>query len=89
MRIRIDHTRCRHGLEANEACLARVLRNPLALEPGCAAEIVEDGRTEMAVTLILDGKGNTLILRNPREVEYAAVEGSAAFRRGSLRKVGA
>ncbi|MEX0788034.1 MAG: PqqD family protein [Anaerolineales bacterium] len=29
------------------------------------------------------------LLRNPREVEYAAVEGSPAFRRGSLRKVGA
>ena len=62
--------------------------DPRVLEPGCAAQMEDDGRIELTVTLVLDGTDHTLVLHNPREIEFAAADGSAAFRRGRLAKIG-
>jgi hypothetical protein len=83
MRIRINHDHCEHANAYADRCLAATLLNPLGHERFCAAQVEDDGKAEMTVSLRFGGKDHTLVLRNQREVELVAAEGWPAFVRGT------
>jgi hypothetical protein len=73
MKITIDHDKCNHSGFFAEKCLAATLRSPLGHERSCMAAIEEDGRPEVTVILIEDGKEQTIILHNEDEQQAAAL----------------
>jgi hypothetical protein len=84
MRIIIDHDKCLHGGFFAEKCLAETLRNPLGHERSCMAAIEEDGKPEVTVILIEDGKKQTIILHNEDEQQAASLDAlTGSFLRNS------
>ncbi len=84
MRIVINHDNCGHSGEYADRCLAASLRNPYGREAFCSAQTIQDGRREITVDLILDGKKYTRVFESETEREIAADEGWQAFvRQGS------
>ena len=79
MRIVIDHDCCWHGGAFADRCLATTLRHPLGHERYCTAQVEDDGREELTVTLRVDGEARTLVLRSAAEREAAAAKGWQAF----------
>lgn len=79
MKITINHDACTHGGEFADRCLRATIRNPLGHERYCMAHMEDDGRPELAVTLILDGEEHTLVLRSEAEQKAAALEGWLVF----------
>ncbi len=79
MRIVIDHDRCEHGGHFADRCLAATILHPLGHERYCLAEVEDDGRPELTVTLRMEGKEYTVILKDPEEARAVALEGWAAF----------
>lgn len=79
MRVVIDHDTCQHGGAFADRCLAATIRNPLGHERYCTAQVEDDGRAELTVTLTLDGQTHTIVLHNAIEQETAAAEGWLAF----------
>jgi hypothetical protein len=79
MRIRINHDHCEHASAYADRCLAGTLLNPLGHERFCAAQVEDDGKPEMTVTLVFDGEDHTLVLPDRHAVELVAAEGWEAF----------
>ena len=79
MKVIINHDTCQHGGAFADRCLAATIRNPLGHERYCTAEVEDDGRPELTISLILDGQAHTLILHTPAEREAAASDGWLAF----------
>lgn len=79
MKITINHDACAHGGEFADRCLGATIRNPLGHERCCMAQMDNDGRPELTVTLIFDRQDHTLVLRNEAEQKAAASEGWVAF----------
>jgi hypothetical protein len=79
MRLVINHDTCRHSGEFADRCLAASLRNPYGHERYCGAEFVEDGKAEVAVTLIMGGKAYQKVFRSEAERGMAADRGWLAF----------
>jgi hypothetical protein len=73
MKITIDHDKCLHGGFFAEKCLAATLRSPLGHERSCMAAVEEDGKPEITVILIEDGKEQVIILHNEDEQQAAAL----------------
>ncbi len=79
MKITIDHTACKHGGAFADRCLAATIRNPLGHERTCMAQMEDDGRPELTVTLMIDGQQHTIVLHNEAEQILAASDGWVAF----------
>ncbi len=79
MKITINHDTCQHGGAFADRCLAATIRNPLGHERYCTADVEDDGRPELTISLVLDGQAHTLILHNSAEREAAAADGWLAF----------
>ncbi len=79
MIIVIDHDACKHGGAFADRCLMATLLHPLGHERSCLAEVVDDGRPELTVTLRFDGEEHRLVLKDPQEVRAVALEGWTAF----------
>jgi len=79
MKTLINHDACQHSGEFADRCLAASLRNPYARERFCLARIEDDGRPEVSVDLVLDGKTYTRVFRSERDRQIAADQGWEAF----------
>jgi hypothetical protein len=79
MRIVINHDNCRHGGAFADKCLAATLHHPLGHERFCTAEVQDDGKPEVTVTLIMDGRSYTQTFWTRAEREAAAAQGWPAF----------
>lgn len=79
MHIEIDHDECRHGGAFADRCLAATLEHPLGHERYCTAKVEDDGKPEVTVTLILDGRRYTQTFRTRAERVAAAADGWRAF----------
>jgi len=79
MRIVIDHDECRHGGAFADRCLAAILQVPLGHERYCTAQVEQDGRPELMVTLVMGGVRHSRTFRDQFERETAAAEGWPAF----------
>lgn len=86
MKIKIDHTNCQHGGAYSDGCLAATIRNPLGHEKFCMAQMEEDGKDELTVTLVLDGEEHTLVLHDQRERDLVASDGWPAFLQNTVSK---
>ncbi len=53
--------------------------NPLGHERYCMAQLEDDGKSELTVTLIYGGDDHTLVFHNEAEQRAAAMEGWLAF----------
>jgi hypothetical protein len=79
MRIVIDHDNCQHAGAFADRCLAATLLHPLGHERYCTAQVEQDGRAELTVTLVTGGERLTRVFRGVAEREAAAAEGWRAF----------
>jgi hypothetical protein len=79
MRIVINHDNCKHADAFATRCLAETMQFPLGHQRYCAAEAVDDGKSELTVVLVFDGEEHTLVLRDEAERETVASEGWPAF----------
>ncbi len=79
MRIVINHDACHHAGEFADRCLAASVRNPYARDRYCLARIEDDGREEVKVDLILEGKTYSRVFRTERDRQIAADQGWEAF----------
>lgn len=79
MKIVINHDACKHSGEFADRCLAASLRNPYARERYCLATVVDDGRPEVSVDLVLDGKTYNRVFQSERDRQIAADQGWEAF----------
>jgi len=84
MRLVINHDACQHSGAFADRCLAASLRNPYGHERYCGAEIVVDGKPEVTVVLIMDGRAYQRVFRTEVEREVAADRGWPAFMEASL-----
>lgn len=74
MKITINHDHCQHSDAFADRCLTATIRNPLGHERYCMAELVDDGRPELTVTLIIEGQSYTLVLGTDAEQNVGLVE---------------
>jgi hypothetical protein len=79
MRMVINHDNCQHGGAFADRCLAATVRYPLGHERYCTALLEDDGKPELTVTLVFDGREHTLVLSDEEEREIVASEGWTAF----------
>jgi hypothetical protein len=79
MKVIINHNNCQHGAAYADHCLAATIRNPLGHEKYCMAQMEEDGKPELTVTLIEANEERTIILHSQAEQDAAASEGWRAF----------
>ena len=79
MKVVINHDRCAHSDAFATRCLATMIQNPLGQEHFCLASVVDDGKPELTVILVFDGRTYTRILHNEVERESVAAEGWPAF----------
>ena len=79
MKIVIDHEHCQHADAYADRCLSATIRNPLGHERPCMVLIEDDGKKELTVVMMIDGKPHTLVLHNEEEREIAASDGWVAF----------
>ena len=84
MKITINHDTCQHGGDYADRCLAATIRNPLGHEHFCMAQMEDDGKPELTVSLIYNGETHTLVLHDQREVDIVASEGWPAFLRKAV-----
>ncbi len=87
MKIVINHDNCGHADAYSDRCLRNSILNPEGHERYCMKEVIEDGKEELTVVLIQDGKQYTLVLHEPGEIEATAEEGWVAFERGEIIKL--
>jgi hypothetical protein len=79
MRVVINHDRCVHADAFATRCLATMIQNPLGQEHYCLAGVVDDGRPELTLILIFEGKRYTKVLHTQAERDNVAAEGWPAF----------
>ena len=79
MRIVIDHDNCRHADAFATQCLAETILNPQGHQRYCLAEMSDDGRPELTVVLIFEGRERSLVLHDQSEREAVAAIGWPAF----------
>jgi hypothetical protein len=79
MKVVINHDRCVHADAFSTRCLAGMIENPLGQEHYCLATVVDDGKPELTVTLVFDGKVYTRVMHDKAERETVAAEGWPAF----------
>ncbi|HLC04135.1 MAG TPA: hypothetical protein VJK02_13945 [Anaerolineales bacterium] len=79
MKLVINHDTCRHAGEFADRCLAASLRHPYGWERFCSAESLDDGRPEISVDLILEGRTYTRVFQTEQDRLIAASEGWLAF----------
>ena len=84
MKITINHDKCQHGGDYADRCLAATIRNPLGHEHFCMAQMEDDGKPELTVSLIYNGEAHTLVLHDQNEVDIVASEGWPAFLRKAV-----
>lgn len=80
MKLVIDHTECGHAGAYADLCLAKTMLEPLRHERMCLAELEEDEREELTVTLREKEGVGTLVLSSEEEIKAAAYEGWVAFK---------
>ena len=74
MKITINHDTCQHSAAFADRCLAATLRNPLGHERYCMVQLEEDGRSDLTITLIVNGQSQTFTFRSDTEQAVGAVE---------------
>ena len=79
MRIVIDHDNCRYADAFATQCLAETILDPLNHQRYCLAELADNGKQELTVVLIFDGREHPLILHDQTERESVAAIGWPAF----------
>jgi hypothetical protein len=79
MKVIINHNNCQHGGYYADHCLSATIRNPLGHERFCMAQLEEDGKPELTITLIEENEERTIVLHNQAEQEAAASDGWTAF----------
>ena len=79
MKVTINHNNCEHGEYYADHCLAATIRNPLGHERYCMAQMEEDGKPDLTVTLIEGNEERTIVLHSQAEQDAAASEGWMAF----------
>ncbi len=79
MRVVINRDRCQHADAFAARCLAGMIDHPLGQEHYCLASVVDDGKPELTVEVILEGKRYVAVLHNQVEREIVMAEGWPAM----------
>ena len=79
MKVVINHDRCVHADAFATRCLAATIEYPMGESHYCLAGVIDDGKPELTVSLIFEGKTYTRVLHNQAERDIVAAEGWPAF----------
>ncbi len=74
MKITINHDTCKHSAAYADRCLAATIRNPLGHERYCMAELIDDGHSDLTITLIVNGQSQTFTLSSDTEQAVDVIE---------------
>ena len=78
MKVTIDRRLCDHVLSECERCFARFVLNPEGEDRTCITDYVEDGDSNLTLTLKYDGLEEVLVIP-PEKRELVASEGWSQF----------
>ena len=79
MKIIIDHDNCEHADSYSERCLYNTIMDPIGHERFCMMQRIDDGKEELTIVLLQDGKTYTRVIDNEVDREIVASEGWAGF----------
>ena len=89
MKVVINHDRCVHADAFATRCLATTIENPMGENHYCLAGVIDDGKPELTVSLIFEGKTYTRVLHNQAERDEIAAVGWPAFTQSAQAQTGA
>ena len=73
MLVVIDHDNCSHADTFSERCLGKTIQDPLGHERYCMKRMEDDGKEELTVILIQDGKRHKIVLKDQAARDRASL----------------
>jgi hypothetical protein len=89
MLIIIDHDNCQHADAFSERCLGKTIKDPLGHERYCMRHLEDDGKEELTVVLIQDGKRHTIVLKDQEARDRASLGELVVFETQDVAEVAA